>query len=339
MMDAAPMFSIPNPALLLSRSDVVRLMNTHDYLHAFEAAFRSHAGGGAHMPLPVHIPVEAGGFHAKGARIVLDRVYVALKLNANFPGNPHTKGLPTIQGVVLLCDASDGSLLAVMDSIEITLRRTAAASALAARFLARKDAHRIAVCGCGEQGRAQLVALAQVMPLEMARVWDVDADKASAFARDMGEALHLDVRAVKEAADATRASDVIVTATSARTPYLTRDMVAPGTFVAAVGADSPDKSELAPGLMARAKIVVDVLEQCVVMGDLHHAIAAGMVAPGDVHATLGELAAGRRPGRTDRDEIFVFDSTGTGLQDAASAAWIYQRARAGNIGTSIVFAH
>lgn len=327
----------PKAALILKRGEIAALMDPQDYLAAVEAGFRSYASGSADVPMPIPIPAQDGAFHVKGARLMLDRAYVAVKLNGNFPSNPRRNGLPTIQGVVLLCDATDGSVLAVMDSIEITLRRTAAASALAARFLARQDADCVAICGCGEQGRAQLAALAQVMVIKRALVWDLDSEKAREFADEMSKRVGLDVIAVPEAGEATRLSDVIVTATTARTPFLMRDMVPAGAFIAAVGADSPEKSELAPELMANATIVVDVLTQGATIGDLHHAIDAGLVTPADVHAELGDLVIGRKPGRTRSDEIAVFDSTGTAIQDTASAAWIYQRAIASNIGSSITF--
>ena len=327
----------PRPVLLLTRREIASLMTPQDYVAAVEAGFRCYADGHANTPLPMHIAVPEGIFHAKGAHAVLDRSYVAVKLNGNFPDNPQRTGLPTIQGVVLLCDAEDGSVLSVMDAIEITLRRTAAASALAARYLARGDVDCVAVCGCGLQGRAQLAALVEVLPLKRALVWDLDAEKARDFARDMCAALPIDVAAVGEAGDATRRSGVIVTATTARSPFLARDMVPPGAFVAAVGADSPEKSELAPELMAAATIVVDLLAQCATMGDLHHAIEAGRVTLADVHAELPDLVAGRIPGRTRPDEITVFDSTGTALQDVASAASIYQRAIGSNIGSTIDF--
>jgi ornithine cyclodeaminase/alanine dehydrogenase-like protein (mu-crystallin family) len=210
-------------------------------------------------------------------------------------------------------------------------------SALAARYLARSDADTVAICGCGAQGRAQLTALVEVLPLQQALVWDLDSEKADEFARTMRAELHLDVAVVREPSDATRQSDVIVTATTARSPFLTIDMVRPGAFVAAVGADSPEKSELAPQLMAAATIVVDILAQCATMGDLHHAIEAGQVALADVHAELADLVVERKPGRTRPAEITVFDSTGTALQDVASAASIYQRAMAGDVGSSINF--
>jgi alanine dehydrogenase len=326
----------PVSTLILDRRTIAALMTQRDYIAAVEAGFRAYVGGGGDVPLPMHIPAQRGGFHAKGARLALDRNYVAVKLNGNFPGNP-VSGLPTIQGVVLLCDGADGSLLAVMDSIEITLRRTGAATALAARFLAPQGADCVAICGCGEQGRAQLAALAEVLPLRRASAWDLDADKAGAFARDMSEAVRFEVSAVADLPDATRSSQIIVTATTARTPFLSKDIVPKGAFVAAVGADSPEKSELVPDLMAGATIVVDLLAQAVTMGDLHHAIDAGVVTAEDVHAELGELIAGRKVGRTSPGETIVFDSTGTALQDVASAAWIWRRAVTEKRGLPLAF--
>jgi ornithine cyclodeaminase/alanine dehydrogenase-like protein (mu-crystallin family) len=310
-------------------------MDPADYLAAVEAGFRCLANGNADAPSPMHIPGQGGAFHAKGARVTLDRAYVAVKLNGNFPDNPKQRGLPTIQGVILLCDAEDGSLLAVMDSIEITLRRTAAASALAAKFLARRNADCIAICGCGEQGRAQLAALVQVLPLKRAVVWDIDPDKARHLASDTHELFGLDASAVSAVGDATLQAGVIVTATSARTAFLTSDCVSPGAFIAAVGADNPQKSEIAPELLASATVIADSRAQCAVMGDLHHAIEAGILTPADVHADLGELVVGRKPGRNNAEETFVFDSTGVGVQDAASAAWVYRRAMAAHAGSMI----
>jgi len=310
-------------------------MSLQDYLSAVEAGFSSYANGGASVPPPTHIRSSNGNFHAKSACLLLDRPYVALKLNGNFPTNPQQNGLPTIQGVVLLFDGNDGTVLAVMDSIEITLRRTAAATALAAQYLAPVASDSVALCGCGAQGRAQLEALADVLRLRQVLVWDSDANKAREFALAMGRALQIDVAAVTELRRATRESHVIVTATTARVPYLANDMVSQGTFVAAVGADSAEKSELAPELMAGATIVVDLLNQAAAMGDLHHAIDAGVVTANNVHAELADIVVGRKPGRTSRDETIVFDSTGTAIQDIASAVAIWQRAVASRVGIPV----
>ena len=320
----------PAGTLVLARREISELMTPADWLAAVETGFRAAAAGRAHAPPPMHIAGAGGAFHAKGASLELERLYVALKLNGNFPANPEMRGLPTIQGAILLCDGADGSLLAILDSIEVTLRRTAAATALAARHLARPEAATILVCGCGAQGEAQLAALRDVLPLRRGFAWDRDPARAGALTRAANG-----IEAVADLAAAARESDVIVTCTTAREPFLLADMVRPGAFVAAVGADSPDKSEIAPALMARALVVADVLEQCVEMGDLRHALAAGVIGREHVHAELAELVAGVKPGRTDEAQITLFDSTGTALQDVAAAARIYEQAAASGIGLRV----
>ena len=315
----------PVATLILSRSDISGLMGLDSWLAAVESGFAAAAEGRAASPPPMAIKGSGGIFHAKGAGIELDRSYVALKLNGNFPDNPATRGLPTIQGALLLCDGENGSLLAVMDSIEITLRRTAAATALAARFLARPQSRTILICGCGEQGSAQLAALQAVLPLDRALAWDRDPGRSRRFADTEGRK-GLIVEAVTDLARASQASDVIVTCTTATAPFLEESFVRPGTFVAAVGTDSPEKSEIQPALMRRAVVVADLLDQCAAMGDLRHALAAGVMERGDVHAELSQLVSGTKTGRSDQDQITLFDSTGTALQDVAAAAIVYRRA-------------
>ncbi|HET7708859.1 MAG TPA: ornithine cyclodeaminase family protein [Sphingomicrobium sp.] len=317
--------------LLLTRGDIAALVRPGDYLEAVEAGFRALAGGGAESPPPMHIHGVDGGFHAKGAAMSLDRPYAAVKLNGNFPGNPDRHGLPTVQGAILLCDAANGTLLAIMDSIEVTLRRTAAATALAARHLARPDSAVVTICGCGAQALPQLQALREVLPIERGFCFDSDPGRAARFASTSG----LEVATCLM--DAALHSDVIVACTPATAPFLTPDMVRAGAFIAAVGADAPHKSEIAPALMAHAKVVADSLDQCAAMGDLRHAIAAGVMDRSQVHAELAELVAGVKPGRTSADEITLFDSTGVAVQDVASAAVIFRRALAANVGLDIEF--
>jgi ornithine cyclodeaminase/alanine dehydrogenase-like protein (mu-crystallin family) len=312
-------------SLILTRGEVAAAMDLAAWLAAVETGFAAQARGDAWSPLPMHVGAEGGAFHAKGAALRLDRLYVAVKVNGNFPGNPAARGLPTIQGAILLCDGSDGSLLAIMDSIEVTIRRTAAATALAARHLARPDSTTVLVCGCGEQGRAQLEALCDVLPLARSFAYDLDQARAEAFATEMSLRPGLAAVATSDLSAAAGAAEVIVACTPSRSPYLEKAMVAPGAFVAAVGADSADKSELKPDLFEGTLVVADVLEQCAAMGDLRHAIAAGAIAPGGVHAELADLVAGRSVGRVSPEQIAVFDSTGTALQDVAAAAAIYRR--------------
>jgi ornithine cyclodeaminase/alanine dehydrogenase len=315
-----------NGTLLLSRSDVASLLTLDECIAAVEAAFRRHGEGKVSSPKVLEAPSTDGGFHIKTALLELSAPYFAAKLNGNFFHNQQRFAMPNIQGLIVLCDAANGYPLAVMDSIEITILRTGAATAVAARHLARPDSKVITVCGCGNQGRVQLRALRRVLPFERAYAFDLDGTRARAFAAELSRELEMKIEAVDQLRDAVLDSDVCVTSTPAKRFVVHKDHVRPGAFVAAVGADNPEKQELDPQLFAGSKVVADILEQCAVMGDLHHAIAAGVIARGSVHAELGELVAGKKPGRTSPDEITIFDSTGTALQDVAAAAVVYEKA-------------
>jgi alanine dehydrogenase len=319
---------VSRPTLLLSRADVRALLDMDSCIAAVEAAFRAHAEG---MTLPagaLGTHVTGGGFHVKAAGLTRERAYYVAKINANFPGNPSRHGLPTVQGVVALFDAINGVLLALMDSMEITTLRTAAATAVAARYLARTDATTLAILGCGIQGRSHLRALSRVRPIERVYAWDGAPDIAESYAREMGAELGCNVIATDGYRGVLGGCDMIVTCTASRAPLLDAGDVSAGTFVAGIGADSESKQELAPDLLARSILVVDVLDQCARFGDLHHALGAGAMRREDVHAELADVVSGRRPGRRSPDEVTVFDSTGTALEDVAAAAIVYERALA-----------
>jgi ornithine cyclodeaminase/alanine dehydrogenase-like protein (mu-crystallin family) len=321
--------------LVLTRSDVLALLTLPECIDAVERAFRLHAEGRTLGPGVLGVPAREGGFHIKAAGILGPREYFAAKTNANFPDNPRRFGLPTIQGTVVLADASNGALLAVMESGSVTALRTGAATAVAAKFLAAKDAHTATIVGCGVQGEIQLAALAAVLPLE--RVWlvDLDADRARKMATRAAATLGLRAEATSDLRAALRASEVCVTCTPARRPFVRRDDVRAGTFIAAVGADSHGKQELEPALVASATLVVDVLEQCAEIGELQHVLSAGLMTREQVHAELADVVSGRRPGRTRRDEITIFDSSGTALQDVAAAIAVYERACATGRGMEV----
>jgi alanine dehydrogenase len=281
------------------------------------------------------VHVEGGGFHVKAAAMGGPRPYFAAKLNANFPGN-RARGLPTIQGVIALFDAVDGRLLALIDSIEITILRTGAATAVAARHLSRPVRSVVTIAGCGNQGQVSLRALARVRDIESAFVWDIDPERARACAADLSSAIDRLVTTTDDFPGTARTSDIIVTCTPSTAPVLDSDAVRDGAFVAAVGADNEHKHEIHPALMARAVVITDVTTQCAAIGDLHHALSAGVVTVDHVRAQLGEVVAGVRPGRTREDEVVVFDSTGTALQDVAVAALVYERALATSSGTTLL---
>lgn len=325
----------PGGTLVLTRSEVAAVLDLRACTAAVERAFRMHGAGDAPAPAIMGVHVAGGGFHTKAGVLHLDRSYFAAKTNANFMHNRTRFGLPTIQGTIVLHDAEHGYPLAVMDSIEISILRTGAATAVAARYLARPDAAVVAVVGCGAQGRIQLRAVASVLPIERAVVWDLDRSRAERLAAELGPELGVAIAVAHDAVSAARHADVCVTCTPSEEYLLPREAVRPGTFVAGVGADNPSKKELHPALLAASTVVVDVLEQCATIGDLHHALDAGLMTRAGVHAELGAVVAGVAPGRTSDREITVFDSTGMALQDVAAAAAAYERALATGAGRII----
>ncbi len=327
----------PAGTLLLTGRDVAALLTIEECMTAVERAFKLYGEGRTSPPGILGVHARDGGFHIKAGLLELNRSYFAAKVNANFPENAKRFGLPMIQGVVVLCDGENGYPLALMDSIEITILRTGAATGIAAKHLAKSDSRTATICGCGNQGRISLRALIKVLPIE--KVWAYDRDQAQAqkFSTELAEELGIDIEVVADLQTAVRQSEVCVTCTPSKQPFLKTDFIAPGTLIAAVGADNPEKQELEPTLLSRNKLVVDVLEQCASIGELHHALEAGLTTSEDVHGELGEVIAGLKPGRTSADEIIIFDSTGMALQDVVAAPAAYEKAVSEGVGTLINF--
>jgi ornithine cyclodeaminase/alanine dehydrogenase len=323
--------------LLLGQADIARTMALSDYIDAVEQAFERLDNGQMLLPDVGHIPGADGAFHVKSAGFIGDPSYVAVKVNGNFPNNPRLNGLPTIQGAIVLCDGQDGSLLAVIDSIEVTAMRTGAATAVAAKYLAKDNTSVVTVIGCGTQGRVQLLSLAAVLPLKTVYAYDNDRIQTDLFVEQMSEETGLKIVPVDDFADGTLNSQAIVTCTSSKAPFLARNHVLPGTFIAAVGADNDDKQELDPDLLAYSRVFVDVIEQCAQIGELHHALEAGAMTRTNVVAELGAIVARNAHPRISPDDIVVFDSTGSAIQDVAAAGIIYERAKSQGIGHLMEF--
>ncbi|HEX6161544.1 MAG TPA: ornithine cyclodeaminase family protein [Thermoanaerobaculia bacterium] len=319
--------------LILTRTDLQSLLTPEDCLSSVEEAFRAYGEGRTAAPKSLGLHAPEGTFHIKAATADV----FAAKINANFPRNPGRHQLPTIQGLLVVMDMERGTPLAILDSALITTLRTAAATAVAAKYLARPDAATLAVIGCGTQGQASLEALRRVRPIRSAVAYDLDAASADRFARTMSATLGIDVRAAASVGEAVAGADMVVTCTTARAAILDARHLHDGLFIAAVGADNPEKQELAPDLLRESRVVVDILEQAATMGDLHHAIEAGLLTREDVHGELADVICGRAAARRNDDEVFVFDSTGTALQDVAVASLAYRRAVERGTGVAIAF--
>jgi alanine dehydrogenase len=323
--------------LLLTRADVAAVLALKDCIAAVEDGFRLEGQGRVPPPSILGVHAPSGGVHVKAGFLGVDRPCIVVKVNANFPHNPGRHGLPTIQGVVIVVDGETGYPLAVMDSIEITIQRTGAATAVAAKHLARADSRTAAIIGCGVQGRVQLRALREVLALDAVAAYDSDGEALRRFIAWVRDELALAVRAADSVSDALRGAGVVVTCTSSQRAVVDSADVRAGMFIAAVGADSEHKWEIDPAVFPRAKVVVDNLPQCATIGDLHHAIEHGTATREAVHADLGAVVAGRRAGRERDDEITLFDSTGIALQDAVTAVLVLREAGARQLGRCFDF--
>jgi ornithine cyclodeaminase/alanine dehydrogenase-like protein (mu-crystallin family) len=326
-----PTAAAPSEIVLLSGGDLRRLLTPRVVIDALRDAYRALADNRGDQGRSVGFSIEGGSIHVKSGLLPGSHLAFASKVNVNLPDNTRLRGLPTIQGLVVVSDAKDGRPLAVMDSIALTGLRTAATAALAAQYGARKEATRAAIVGGGAQARYQLEAMRAVFALRAVRVYDIDPARAEAFAVAQSTSACTVVAAASVRAAVTDA-DICITCTTSTSPVLTDDLDLKGCFVAAVGADNPEKNEIAPGLMRRARMLVDDLEACASGGDLNHAVRAGAVAKDHVHADLAELASGQKQGRLSADELVIFDSSGSGVQDVAAAWAAYQAVARSGVG-------
>lgn len=293
-------------------------------LQAVELAFRALGEGRVTQPPPMgmDLPAVRGEVHVKGAYLEGDPVF-AIKMASGFYLNPG-RGLPTGSGLVLVFDSRTGFPLALLqDNGYLTELRTGAAGALAVRLLAPEGPLSAAVIGAGSQARYQIRAMARVRTLATLKVWSPVPEEVERYRGEMSESLGIGVQASSTPEEAVRDADLVVTVTPSRRPILEPDWLADGVTVVAVGSDGPEKQELSAAILGRAdKVVVDSRDQCLRLGETHHAVEEGFLSPEEIHAELGEIVLGIRPGR-EGGELIVCDLTGVGAQDAAMAgmAW------------------
>ena len=303
-MTQIPVFGARQVELAVSPGDAVE---------AVRAAFIAHHRGEWTMPPKLYVTnYPAGDFRAMPA---LGSGHALLKWVTSFPGNP-TRGLPTVSGLVVLSNADDGRLLAVLDAGAVTALRTGAAAVLAAETLGRPDAGSATVVGAGVNGRA--AARTFLARGREVLLWDVDAARAATAADDLG-------CGVAASRDHALGADLLVTVTPGHELLLDDGTLQAGQHVSLMGADGPGKAEIAPSELARVRAFCDEWEQASHSGDLAHAVDAGLLARDDV-TQLGAVLAGDAPGRMDSDEVTAFDSTGLAIQDLAIALAAFRRA-------------
>ena len=321
---------------ILTEAELRRIVRLDlDAVACVENAFHALATKPVAMPpiMRLDIPEHRGEVDVKTAYVPgIDGF--AIKISPGFFDNPKL-GLPSVNGMMVLLSANTGLVEALLlDNGYLTDVRTAAAGAVAAKHLSRPDSAVAAIFGAGVQAQLQLEALTLVRPIREARIWARDAAKAEAAAKQLREKLGITVRAEADGEKAVAGADVVITTTPSETPIVRAEWLRAGQHVTAMGSDAEHKNELDPVAIGKAGLyVADSLKQTRRLGELHHAIAAGLVVADADFAELGQVIAGLKPGRAGAEQITIADLTGTGVQDTAIATLARDRARTANAGT------
>ncbi|MFZ5451693.1 MAG: ornithine cyclodeaminase family protein [Thermodesulfobacteriota bacterium] len=319
-------------SLVLTGSQVMQVLDIDLALAAAQEAFRAYGEGRVNMPPKSYLLLARGDFRAMYGEIFLPEAHICGLKWVNVHPENRARGLLTVMAKIILNDPDTGLEFADLDGTHVTDFRTGAAGGLAAKYLSREDASRVGLIGAGAQARTQLAALLKVRPLREVAVFDRHLSHAEEFAAQVAGSYGLAARAVGDVADAVRDMDIVVTTTPSNTPLVLREWVAPGTHFNAIGADAAGKEELDPAILKDAQVVVDDWAQASHSGEINVPLARGQIKPEQIYGSLGEIAAGKKPGRTDPAAITVFDSTGLIIQDLALAYAVYLRAKERGLG-------
>jgi len=321
--------------LVLTRADLERVLDPAAVIAAVESAFSEAAAGRAPALPRAVLPMAKGGVFIGMISALPRRQALGAKLVSVVEAN-RKRGLPTLHASYLLSDPETGAPLAFMEAGFLTAIRTGAASAVAAKYLARPDSRRVACFGAGVQAEFQLRCLKAVLPIESIAVVGRDPARASAFAARVRGILGVPVEVTRDRRAAVREADVVTCATTSSRPVFAGRDLQPGAHVDAIGAFRPTTREVDAETVKRARVVVDTYHGAwTEAGDLLIPIKAGAITRRHVRAELAEVVARRKPGRTRPDEITLFKSVGWAPEDAAAARLAYDRAMAQGIGTEV----
>ena len=324
--------------LLLTEPDIRSVLSMPDLVEGMEAALIAYSEHRVQQPL--RTVLEFGrqkSFFGVMPAFLPDAPALGAKFVTVVGTNP-SAGLPSHLATIVLLDSATGALVALLDGRFITEARTAAVSAVSVRLLARPDAKRLAIIGSGVQARSHLEALACVRELRQVKVWSPSLEHRTAFVEEMRPHCQAPLEAAVSARDAVADADLIVLATSARTPVVHTEWIANGAHICAVGACRPDQRELDGALVARARLIVDSREAALAeAGDVILAIDEGRFDPRHIVGELGEVAAGSVEGRRSPAEVTLFKSLGMAVEDVAAAHLAYQRAKERGLGRQVEF--
>jgi ectoine utilization protein EutC len=320
--------------LVVGEADIRKSVTIQEAISVVEDGFTRLAAGKVNLPpvLSLEMPEIRGEMHVKGAHIAGAPNFV-IKMASGFYDNP-LLGLPSGGGMMLVFSARTGFPEALLlDNAYLTDLRTAAAGAIAAKHLAKKELDVVGAVGAGAQGRFQVMALAKVREFQKVLVYDLDRDRSARYVEEMPDIIGVDCLAAEDVQEVVIESDLLITATPSTKPYVRTEWLHPGLHITAMGSDNPDKQELESEALAKADLLVcDLKIQCFERGELHHGLEDGTIAEEDEIVELGELTSGRHYGRTDDLQITICDLTGVGVQDAAIATLAYEKAVQGALG-------
>ncbi|HUU07373.1 MAG TPA: alanine dehydrogenase [Thermoplasmata archaeon] len=323
--------------LLLTGKQVKKILAMEDVLGAVEDAFKHKGLEKVQMPPKAYLFYEKfDGDLRTMPSYVEDMDVSAVKIVNVHPQNAKNYGMRTVMGLLVLIDPHTGAPLAIMDATHITDMRTGAASAIASKYLARPNPRVLGIIGAGNQARTQMLALiTQYGRFDEVRIFDLYPEKAKTAARQFRR-LYRDrigkVRSVSSAKDAVTGCDIVVTATSSRSPIVMDEWVGEGTHINCIGADAPGKQELDPRILKRARVIIDDWEQASHSGEINVPLSKGELTKDDVNDEIGRVVAGISPGRQSDTEITVFCSTGLAVQDCLTAKIVYEAASKENVG-------
>ncbi|KYH39048.1 MAG: alanine dehydrogenase [Candidatus Hecatellales archaeon B24] len=322
---------------MLGDGEVRALLTMEETIKAVEEAFKEKNLGRVQSPLKSYLFYEKYNGDHRFMPAYIEKLNIAgVKIVNTHPENRRKYGLPTVAGIIVLANPETGAILAILEATWITLAKTAAASAVATKYLARKEADCLGLVGAGLQAVAHLEALNQVMKLGEAKVWSRTRRTAEKFVERMaGQYPDVKLTVAETVREAAEGCDVIATLTPSRKPIVMGEWVKPGIHINAMGADAPGKQELDPSILRKAKIVVDDLEHSSHSGEINVPLSQGLISKENVYGEIGEIALGRKPGRTSSREITVFASTGVAIQDIAVAEAVYRKAVKQGFGLKI----
>lgn len=324
--------------LLLSKCDIEKILMESDILDTVEQGYIAYNRGKVVQPDIVSIDIEEknGELDIKSCYNQLNN-YITIKIASGFYNNTVKYNLPTMLGVITVIDGNTGAPLCIMDGSLITGVRTAAAGAISANLLARKNSKTVAVFGAGTQARMQVYALTKVREIETVQVYSGKVEELKSYKEDVEKNSNLKVVICSTPKEALNKADIVITTTPSKNYYIENNFIEKGTHIIAVGADMEGKNELDPMIFKGSKIVNDSISQCISRGETRNAIISNVIKETDIYAEIGQLLDGEKPLRESEEEVTIFDTTGMGIQDNVVAAKIYEIAKINRIGKNFSF--